>query len=285
MLCIPFMQLDRRLLAGVFCALSLVATQSAAQPAAPTQPTPPAATPLPAATPAPAPAPVAPESLETPYNEAAPPATPPAASGTAPAATVPAPAGAQPPPAGPTPPDIQPDTRPLDSIRARRKLALLGELGWNGLAGFGPILTFHVDPHFSLDLGAGLSFLGWKAGVRGRYNFLTSPFTPFVGVGFNATSGLGQFTSDPKNDPQGDPNREPYTLNVKASYLVQGVVGFDYLHKGGFTMLACVGYSRLLNQNNVELVAGTLTAQDRAVNNVLFKSGAVVSFAAGYAWQ
>ena len=119
---------------------------------------------------------------------------------------------------------------------------------------------------------------------RGTLNN-TSPFTPFVGVGFNATSGLGQFTSDPKNDPQGDPNREPYTLNVKASYLVQGVVGFDYLHKGGFTMLACVGYSRLLNQNNVELVAGTLTAQDRAVNNVLFKSGAVVSFAAGYAWQ
>jgi hypothetical protein len=160
----------------------------------------------------------------------------------------------------------------------------MGELGWNGLVGFGPVLTYHIDPHFSVDLGAGGSLLGWKAGVRPRYNLFTTPFTPFVGVGFDATTGLGQVTSDPK-DRQGDTNTEPFTINVKASYLVQGVVGFDFIHKRGFTMVGCLGYSWLLNRDNVDLLAGTLSPEDRRVINLAFKSGAVLSFAAGYAWD
>src|SRR5882724_6267228 len=219
MLCNPLMQLDRRLLASAFSALSLVASQAHAQPAAP------APTVVPAPT---APAPAAPESLETPYNDEAPPATPPAAPTNAPPVAPPAPPVAQ----TPQPPLSPPaDRRPLGPIRARRKLALLGELGWNGLAGFGPMLTFHADPHFSLDLAAGFSLLGLKAGVRGRYNFVTDPFTPFLGVGFNATTGLGQFTANAADDPHRDPSRDPVTIDSRPSYLIQSVVGFDFIHK------------------------------------------------------
>jgi hypothetical protein len=60
----------------------------------------------------------------------------------------------------PQSPQVAPDARAGLPIRARRRLALLGEVGWNGIAGFGPNLVFHVDPHFSFDLGAGLSLLG-----------------------------------------------------------------------------------------------------------------------------
>jgi hypothetical protein len=162
---------------------------------------------------------------------------------------------------------------------------LTGELGWNGLAGFGAVLTYHFHPHVSADLGAGLSVFGWKAGLRGRYNFLTTPFTPFVGVGFNATSGLGEVTSDPKDDPNGDPNREPFTIDVKATYLMQGVVGFDFLHKRGFTLVGCLGYARVLNRNNFRVLAGTPTPEENQAFKVFFKSGPVISVATGYAWE
>jgi hypothetical protein len=269
------MQLDRRLLACVGCAVLLVATQAKAQPAPPSPPAPlapPAPLPPAAATSEPA---ASSETLETPYSDvptppASPPPVPPTSSPIAPRVE---------------PPPVMPDKRPLGPIRARRKLALTGELGWNGLAGFGPVLTYHFHPHVSADLGAGLSVLGWKAGLRGRYNFLTAPFTPFVGVGFNATSGLGEVTSDPKNDPNGDPNREPFTIDVKATYVVQGVVGFDFMHKGGFTLVGCLGYARVLNRNNFRVLAGTPTADENQAFKVFFKSGPVISVATGYAWE
>jgi hypothetical protein len=180
------------------------------------------------------------------------------------------------------------DIRPLGPIRARRRLALTGELGWNGLAGFGPVLTFHVTPHFSMDLGGGVSAFGWKAGVRGRYNFMTTPFTPFVGVGFNATSGLGEITITPDDrtrDADGQLVDSPITLNVKPSYLFQAVVGFDFIHKHGFTLVGCLGSATLLNSDNVEVLAGELRNDEDQAIKAFFKSGPVISVAAGYAFQ
>jgi hypothetical protein len=147
------------------------------------------------------------------------------------------------------------------------------------------ILTYHAHPHVSFDMGGGFSLFGWKAGVRARYNFLKSPMTPFLGVGFNATSGLGEVTSDPKNDSSADPESQPFTINVKASYLVQGVLGFDFIHRHGFNMQGAVGYAWLLNKNNVELVDGSLTREEKRVFDVIFKSGLVISLAWGYAFE
>jgi hypothetical protein len=218
------------------------------------------------------PAPVTtPETLETPYIETPPPAR------TAPPTRANVGVGSV--------PRALPDTRPLAPIRDRRKLALLGEIGWNGLAGFGMILSYHAHPHVSLDLGGGFSLLGWKAGVRTRYNLLKTPMTPFLGVGFNATSGLGEVTSDPSKDSSADPGSQPFTLNVKASYLVQAVLGFDFIHKRGFNMQGALGYSWLLNKNNVELVDGSLTRDEKRAIDIVFKSGLVISLAWGYAFE
>ena len=262
MLSPSIMSRPRRLLAGLTCSVALTAAQASAQPA-------------PAAAP-----PSPPETLETPYEDAPPPA-PPVTTAPTTAAPADAPASSAPPLVVPVPADI----RPLGSIRARRKLALTGEIGWNGLAGFGPVLSYNVTPHFTLDLGAGVSVFGWKAGARVRYNFLTTPFTPFVGAGINATSGLGEFTIDPSDDPDGDPTRSPITLDVKPSYLTQVVVGFDFIHKHGFTLVGCLGAAILLNKNNVDLLAGDLKDDERQAIDAFFKSGPVISIAAGYAFQ
>jgi hypothetical protein len=269
MLCPPFMHGAPRLTAGALAVVLLVVGRAGAQPAS--EPSPPAVPPAP------------PETLETPYEEP-------------PAPLPPKPSQTPPPPVAPAPkqpPDAltaalqakSPDTRPPLPIRAERRLVLTGELGWNGLAGFGPILTYHAHPHFSLDLGVGISLLGPKAGLRGRYNFLSSNFTPFVGMGFNATEGLGEFTTDPENDPNADPAREPATIRADASYLIQAVAGFDYTHRRGFTMVGCVGYAHLLNYDNYKVLAGSLTEEERLGFDIAFKGGLVLSLALGYAFK
>jgi hypothetical protein len=258
-----------RFTAGALTAVLLVVSRAGAQPAG--EPSPPA---LPQAPP---------ETLETPYEEP-------------PAPVAPAPSETPPPPVAPAPkepPDALtaavpaefPDTRPPLAIRAERRLVLTGELGWNGLAGFGPVLTYHAHPHFSLDLGGGISLLGLKAGLRGRYNFLSSNLTPFVGVGVNATKGQGEFTTDPENDPNADPAREPATIRVDASYLVQGVVGIDYTHRRGFTLIGCAGWAHLLNDNNYKVLAGTLTEEEEVAFDIFFKGGLVLSVGLGYAFK
>lgn len=221
------------------------------------------------------------ETLETPYAETAP--------------VVP-PVGSQPaadqglPPRGSAEGTIQlqpalPDIRPSLPIRAQRRLTLTAELGWNGLAGFGPVLSYHAHPRVSLELGGGISLFGWKIGARGRVNLLESPLTPFLGAGFNATSGLGRVTFEPPTDSQGNPERDPVTLDLKDSYLVQGVLGIDYIHRRGFTLVACLGYARLLNGDNVEILAGSFSEEEERGVNAAFKSGPVISIAMGYAFE
>jgi hypothetical protein len=216
-----------------------------------------------------------PESLETPYQDTPPGPAP------APAPTGPASANGKidlyVPPA--------PDTRPLLPIRARRRLALTGELGWNGLAGFGPVLSYYPDPHFGMDLGLGFSLMGWKMGLRGRYDLFESAWTPFIGGGFNVTSGLGEITADPSQDPNGDPNREPVTVNLQRSFLMQGVVGVDFMHRRGFTMLGALGYSYLVNRDNYDVLAGELTNDEKEGFRIAFKGGLLLSISLGYAFE
>jgi hypothetical protein len=229
-----------------------------------------------------------PDTLETPYPDA--PVAPAPTSAPAPAPPA-APVGAPPaphaPPAAPVPPAVPPAARPEKRAslppRAERRLVLTGEVGWNGLAGFGPVLTFHAHPHLSFDLGAGISLVGGKVGVRTRYNLLSGPVTPFLGVGFMASTGWKNFVYDPSK--QGEPDRNPITLNIKDSYFVQSVVGIDYIHRAGFSLIGSVGYARLLNHDNVEVVEGTPDEEDKKAFDILFRSGPVITVGVGYAFR
>ncbi len=166
-------------------------------------------------------------------------------------------------------------------IRAERRLAVVGELGWNTLAGFGPNLTFHADPHLSFDLGAGLSLLGWKLGLRSRYNFLTQSVTPFVGVGVMGAAGLGNATL-PFEDDNGNATA---TVRVLPAAFMQTVVGIDWTRHNGFTLLGALGYALLLSHDPVEIVSGKPTPDQERGLDVAFRSNLVISLAIGYSFK
>lgn len=176
-------------------------------------------------------------------------------------------------------------------IRARRRLALLGEVGWNGIAGFGPNLVFHADPHVSFDLGAGLSLLGWKVGLRGRYNVLTGPVTPFLGVGVMGAAGFGDSPIPINDNGNGnvDVNRRDgqNTVNIKIlpSAFLQTVGGVDWTSAGGFTLLGTVGYAFLLSHDPVQIISGTPTHDEQRAFDVLFRSNVVITGAVGYSFR
>jgi hypothetical protein len=172
----------------------------------------------------------------------------------------------------------------LGPIRARRRLALLGEVGWNGIAGFGPNLVFHVDPHFSVDLGAGLSLLGWKTGIRGRYNFLTGPVTPFVGAGIMGAGGFGD-SPIPINDHDNDPTRETVNIKVRPSAWLQTVGGVDWIAPSGFNLVGTVGYAWLLSHDPVQIVSGTPSSDEKRAFDVFFRSNIVLTVALGYSFR
>ncbi|HET9953236.1 MAG TPA: hypothetical protein VFQ61_01965 [Polyangiaceae bacterium] len=178
------------------------------------------------------------------------------------------------------------DDRPLGPIRARRRLALTGELGWNGLSGFGPVLSYHVMPELTVELGAGASFTGWKGGVRARYNFVKGAVTPFLGAGMMATGGLGVVTGD-FNDHASNPDAEgtdEVTIRVRPSQFVQVVGGLDWTASGGFTLIGTVGWASLLN-DNFEIVAGTPSREARQAFHAVFGSGPVIVLALGYSFR
>lgn len=220
-----------------------------------------------------------PETLEAPYEE------PPAPDRAPPPSALPAAAYVPPAAVETLPPVVHgSDDPPVLSIRAQRRLALMGELGWNGIAGFGPTLTFHAHPHLAFDFGAGFSLTGWKLGLRSRFNLLKGPVTPFVGAGLMATAGLGEFALDAE-EANSDPAEEALTIRVEPSTFAQTVVGVDWTSRGGFTLLGAIGYAFLLNNDNVEILAGAPTLEEAEAIDVLFRSSAVFTLAIGHSFD
>ena len=200
------------------------------------------------------------------------------------------PPAAPPEPAAPVPPVVlvdpsqKPVRLPVGPVRAQRRLALLGEIGWNGIAGFGPNLTFRAHPNLSIDLGAGLSLVGWKVGLRGRYLMLKGPVTPFIGVGFMSAGGLG---SEPINlsDKNDDPDRVPLNVKVKPSLWLQSVAGVDWVASNGFTLIGTAGWASVLSGDPVEIVDGKPTPDEEQALNAIFRSSIVATIALGYSFR
>jgi hypothetical protein len=192
----------------------------------------------------------------------------------------------EPPPSAPAPVvqvvRREPDRRGLLPVRAQRRLALLGEVGWNGIAGFGPMLVFHPVSRIALDLGLGLSLMGWKTGLRARYNFMDGPVTPFIGAGFMGAAGLGD-SPIPIND--NDKSRETVNIKVLPSAWVQAVGGVDWTSPSGFTLLGSVGYAWLLSHDPVQVTSGTPTKDQQRAFDLAFRSNIVATIALGYAFR
>lgn len=271
---------------------SALASGQASPPPAPVPPAPPPPEPAPPAPPSPEPAP---SSEPAPPVEPAPPLSG-GVTGVRPTDTVGAPEDQGPdtlpsleeePAVAPKPaakkrarPRSRPN-KPARPIRAERRLALTGELGWNGLAGFGAVISYHADPHLTIDLGAGLAVVGGKLGLRTRYNFSERRVTPFVGLGVIGATGFDA----PTRDLAAEDGNSELNIELKPSAFMQAVVGLDWTTIDGFTMVGALGYARMLTSDNVVIITGTPTDEERKAFDIVFRSGIVISLAMGYSFR
>jgi hypothetical protein len=171
--------------------------------------------------------------------------------------------------------------RPALFVRVDRRLALMGEVGWNGLAGFGGIVAYHVHPQLTFELGVGLALVGGKVGLRARYNFLDGAVTPFVGAGFMGATGF----SAPTRGIAADDDNTELNIELKPSAFSQTVAGIDWTRRDGFTLVTALGYAWLLTADNVVIVTGVPTKDERQGLGIAFRSSIVVSIAVGYSFR
>lgn len=172
-------------------------------------------------------------------------------------------------------------------IRELNPWALSGDVGWNSLVGFGPVVTRHLSPHFSLDAGAGLSLEGIKFGGRARYNFLKSDLTPFVGVGAMHALGVDKMTINEPNEDEDsiEPGDFVADVRIKPSTYAQVVTGLDWIDRNNnINLTGTIGYAHLLQRDNVEVLAGSLEGEHEDAADVGFGSGLVVSLGMGYSF-
>lgn len=161
-------------------------------------------------------------------------------------------------------------------VRAQRRIAVLGEAAWNGLGGVGPGAAFHLTPRLTLDVAAGISAVGQKTGMRARVNFLESKLTPFVGAGVMLAAGTGG------NDVEVTSESNTVVIELKPSAFAQFVVGIDFTGESGFTMLAMLGWAKLLSGDNVRIRSGVPTPAQEDAMDIAYRSGPVVGVAFGY---
>jgi hypothetical protein len=187
----------------------------------------------------------------------------------------------QPPPSSAAPVVAPAAVRPPPPVRAERRLALLGEIGWNGLAGFGAIVSYHVNPHVTFDLGAGLALVGGKLGLRARYNVSEGPVTPFIGAGVLGATGFDAPTSEIGAE---DDNSE-LNIELRPAAFLQTVGGIDWTSRSGFTLVGSVGYAWLVSGDNVVILTGEPTPEEKRALDIVFRSGVVISLALGYSFR
>jgi hypothetical protein len=173
----------------------------------------------------------------------------------------------------PPPPPLETDARP---IRVRRPFFIGGELGWNGLAGFGVNFSYHPIPYFAIDTGAGLSLAGWRLGARARANLLTSDWTPFLALGAIYSTGTGDQPIETES------KSEKVKLRVLDSGAVQFAAGVNYTGREGFVFMATTGYSILVKENRTRYVEGSMDAYNDV--RAIYTGGLILSVAFGYAF-
>lgn len=186
------------------------------------------------------------------------------------------------------------DNGTLKPVRARRPFMVGAEAGLNSISGLGLVASYSFNPHFSLDAGGGYTLDGARAGLRGRYNFFTRNWTPFVGLGasylyasqstnrFGSTAGPGP--SGKSNSPQ-DAHWNGYGVAVQSAPFGTATTGLSYMGDSGFSVLASIGWSQLLDRkSNIVVTQGALSTQARREAQLAHGSGPVAALMLGYSF-
>ena len=164
-------------------------------------------------------------------------------------------------------------------IRDLRQSAVWLNMGWNGFVGFGVAISYYSVPKIAVDAGVGLSAVGIKASVRGRYLFSVKNFTPFVGLGF--LNGFGTPADFELKDQFN--NNEPFKVMVDNSPFIQLSGGFEYMAKKGFIVLFDLGYALVLSEN-YHVTSGNPSPDIIIAISITYGSGIVIEGGIGYAF-
>lgn len=165
------------------------------------------------------------------------------------------------------------------AIREVRRNAVTGNLGWNGITGFG--ITFHnyFSKKLGTQIGIGLASTGVKFGGRFYYLFMDKNFSPFVSGGIMYGLGYGDTELDYEYD-----GSYKYSYTIGASPFAQIAVGIERISNGGFLFSANIGYAILLTDSNYEITKGNPTADELQAMDIALGSGIVIEFSIGYAF-
>jgi hypothetical protein len=173
-----------------------------------------------------------------------------------------------------------PDSTDAD-LRRPRKFAVSAEAGLNSLSSLvGLKGTFFVAPQWAVDAGLGLSSVGYRPGVYGRYLFTRNKFTPFVYAGLKygfGTGGKAVEVEDPETDVK-------YEFEIKPSPFADFGLGIDYLAHNGFYFTGGVGWSELLSGKNYEWVGATPPEEFDDFMKFVLGSNVGIFLSLGYAF-
>jgi hypothetical protein len=160
-------------------------------------------------------------------------------------------------------------------IRLTHGFGISGNLGWNGLTGVGITVQSYMSTHIGLDVGAGVSSVGFKFAGRLRYLILEKNFTPMVGAGFIYGTGFPNQLIELEYDGT------TITFTLDKSPYAQIVGGFDFVASNGFFIMADMGYAILLTEN-IGLISGIPTADMQSLMDMVYGSGIVMEVSIGY---
>lgn len=167
-------------------------------------------------------------------------------------------------------------------LRKPRTWALSAEIGMNSLSSMvGPTATWYVAPHYALDFGVGLSNVGLRPGIRGRYLFSLEKTAYFAGLGLKYGLGSGDEFVEVE-DPD---TEEKLQIQIDGSGFIDASVGVEYVADNGFQVLANAGYSVLFGGQNYHY--GPSSAPSDKVDKVfkaILGSGIMLSVSLGKAF-
>lgn len=167
-------------------------------------------------------------------------------------------------------------------LRKPRTWALSAEIGMNSLSSLlGPVATWYVTPRYAVDFGAGLSSVGLRPGVRGRYLFSLEKTAYFAALGLKYGLGSADQYVEVK-DPHTDKELE---IKIDGCGFIDASVGVEYVADNGFQVIANAGYSQLWGGRNYHYRQGSVPSDkgDKAFETI-FGSGIMLSVALGKAF-
>ena len=129
--------------------------------------------------------------------------------------------------------------------------------GWGAPYGFGAHYHYQFSPIMDLNVGAGFSFSGLRAGVGTRLYFIKNGSSPFIGANYIYTTGLDGLEVD-----DGDVVGE-YEIFSDSAIFLRGGYKIDSSYR---QFLINIGYGFAFDEQDAVLRSGrqTTTTQDFA---------------------